>query len=175
MRRAELAAALVLAAASLGLMWKSAELPIGWIPGEGPGGGAFPFWLSAGMLVCCGWVVANWVRRASPPARATQPCMDRQTLGLFLVGAGSLTVMIGLVGVVGIYGATPLFLLFYHGINFLVLAIGVYGIGEILWTIETSRGKVEVSQATVTVRRVIDAVRALKDSVKSVLIGSLLG
>ncbi len=28
---------------------------------------------------------------------------------------------------------------FFHGINFLVLAIGIYGIGEMLWTIETSQ------------------------------------
>ena len=28
---------------------------------------------------------------------------------------------------------------FYHGINFLVLAIGIYGIGEMLWTIEQSK------------------------------------
>ena len=45
--------ALVLGVLSVYLMVKSAELPIGWIPNEGPGGGAFPFWLSAGMLVCC--------------------------------------------------------------------------------------------------------------------------
>ena len=44
MRRAELLMALVLALLSVYLMWKSWELPIGWIPDEGPGGGAFPFW-----------------------------------------------------------------------------------------------------------------------------------
>jgi len=52
MRRAELVMALALGVLSAYLMVKSAELPIGWIPREGPGGGAFPFWLSAGMLVC---------------------------------------------------------------------------------------------------------------------------
>ncbi|HET7408635.1 MAG TPA: tripartite tricarboxylate transporter permease [Paracoccaceae bacterium] len=30
---------------------------------------------------------------------------------------------------------------FYHGINFLVLAIGIYGIGEMLWTMEETHGK----------------------------------
>ena len=40
---------------------------------------------------------------------------------------------------------------FFHGINFLVLAIGIYGIGEILWTIETSRGDIKLSEAKVSV------------------------
>ena len=59
MRRAELLMALVLGAFSAYLMVKSAELPIGWIPDEGPGGGAFPFWLAFGMLICCVWIVAR--------------------------------------------------------------------------------------------------------------------
>lgn len=53
MRAAELTMALIMGACSIALMVKSAQLPIGWIAGEGPGGGAFPFWLAAGMLVCC--------------------------------------------------------------------------------------------------------------------------
>ena len=64
---------------------------------------------------------------------------------------------------------------FFHGINFLVLAIGIYGIGEILWTIETSRGNVKVSQATLSVERVIAAFKALKSSIKTMLMGSFLG
>ena len=59
MRVAELVMAAVMALFSLYLMWKSTELPIGWLPGRGPGGGAFPFWLSAGMLICCGAVIVN--------------------------------------------------------------------------------------------------------------------
>jgi hypothetical protein len=94
-------------------MWKSAELEIGWIPEEGPGGGAFPFWLSAGMLACCIWILVRWVRRQSPPSRSTEPYMDRRAFRLFLVGAGSLTVMIAAIHVIGVYGAVPLFLIFY--------------------------------------------------------------
>ena len=30
---------------------------------------------------------------------------------------------------------------FLHGINFLVLAIGIYGIGEMLWTLEQTKLK----------------------------------
>ncbi len=64
---------------------------------------------------------------------------------------------------------------FFHGINFLVLAIGIYGIGEILWTIESSRGEVKVCQAVVSVRRVWDAIKEMKKSIKTVIMGSLVG
>ena len=64
---------------------------------------------------------------------------------------------------------------FYHGINFLVLAIGIYGIGEILWTIESSRGEVAVSQAVVSVRRVLETLRELVKSLKTIIMGSLIG
>ncbi len=71
-----------------------------------------------------------------------------------------------------VFGDIPGFL---HGINFLVLAIGIYGIGEMLWTIESSKGDVKISQATVTVRRIIDDLRTLKDTFKSIVMGSILG
>ena len=64
---------------------------------------------------------------------------------------------------------------FYHGINFLVLAIGIYGIGEMLWTIEISQGDVLMSKATVTFRRVIECLKDLRASIKTVIMGSLLG
>ena len=64
---------------------------------------------------------------------------------------------------------------FYHGINFLVLAIGIYGIGEILWTIESSQGDMAVSQATVSMQRLKDTFAALKRTVSSMFMGSFLG
>ena len=75
MRRAELLMALILGVFSVYLMVKSAELPIGWIPNEGPGGGAFPFWLAFGMLLCCVWIIARWFRRKTGPSRSTDPYM----------------------------------------------------------------------------------------------------
>jgi putative tricarboxylic transport membrane protein len=33
---------------------------------------------------------------------------------------------------------------FYHGVNFLVLAIGIYGIGEMLWTLEQTHGSAPI-------------------------------
>jgi putative tricarboxylic transport membrane protein len=50
---------------------------------------------------------------------------------------------------------------FFHGINFLVLAIGIYGIGEMLWVIESSKGKAVISEATVSVARTLDALAQL--------------
>ncbi|MCH7477744.1 MAG: tripartite tricarboxylate transporter permease [SAR324 cluster bacterium] len=64
---------------------------------------------------------------------------------------------------------------FYHGINFLVLAIGIYGIGEILWTLETSAGKVELATAQVTLRRIFNALKELRHSWGTITMGSLLG
>jgi putative tricarboxylic transport membrane protein len=113
MRRAELAMGVAMALFSVYLMYKSAELPIGWIPGSGPGGGAYPFWLAVGMLVCCIIIIVRAVLRMSPPSRSTEPYMDRHSLMLFLIGAGSLTVTIGLIRIISAYGAILLFLLFY--------------------------------------------------------------
>ena len=39
--------------------------------------------------------------------------MTPQTFKSFLLVAGSLTVMIGLIHIIGVYGAVPLFLIFY--------------------------------------------------------------
>jgi putative tricarboxylic transport membrane protein len=64
---------------------------------------------------------------------------------------------------------------FFHGINFLVLAIGIYGIGEMLWVIETSKGKAVLSEATVSLSRTLDALKMLTKSWKTMLMGSFLG
>ncbi|MBE9552705.1 MAG: tripartite tricarboxylate transporter TctB family protein [Proteobacteria bacterium] len=113
MRRAELVTALLMAALSIYLMVKSAELPIGWVPDEGPGGGSFPFWLSAAMLLSCLWILYNWYRRTSPPSQSDEPFMDSYAARSFALAGGGVTAMIALVHVVGMYGAVPLFLIFY--------------------------------------------------------------
>jgi putative tricarboxylic transport membrane protein len=64
---------------------------------------------------------------------------------------------------------------FFHGVNFLVLAIGIYGIGEILWTMEISKGNVVVSQANVTFKGILKSLRALVATTKTMLMGSFLG
>ncbi len=71
-----------------------------------------------------------------------------------------------------IFGDIPSF---FHGINFLVLAIGIYGIGEMLWTIDVSRGNVTMSKATVSMARTIDSLKCILKSWKTMVMGSFLG
>ncbi len=51
MQRADRVVAVGLILLSLGVAWKSTELPVGILPKEGPGGGFLPFWLSLGIAV----------------------------------------------------------------------------------------------------------------------------
>ncbi len=113
MRIAELLMAVVMGIFSLYLMWKSAELDIGWIENEGPGGGAWPFWLAAVMLGSCVWIIVRWVRKTSPLSRSSEVYVDKGSLIDVALVAGSLTVTIALFHVIGVYGALPLFLIFY--------------------------------------------------------------
>jgi putative tricarboxylic transport membrane protein len=67
---------------------------------------------------------------------------------------------------------------FMHGINFLVLAIGIYGIGEMLWTVEENTkagGESMLSEATVTVKRTMANLKELLGTWKTMLMGSILG
>jgi len=67
---------------------------------------------------------------------------------------------------------------FLHGINFLVLAIGIYGIGEMIWTVEEHHlggGKSMLSGATVSVKRTLANIRELVSSWKAIVMGSFLG
>ena len=64
---------------------------------------------------------------------------------------------------------------FFHGVNFLVLAIGIYGIGEILWTLETNKGEVEVSTLELSFKKFISNIIRLKNSIVAMLMGSFLG
>lgn len=113
MRRAELIMAIVMAIFSAYLMWKSTELEIGWIPDEGPGGGAWPFWLATVMLGSCIWIIVNWFRRKSPPSQSTEVYIDKETLVDVSLVAGALIITVALFHVIGVYGALPLFLFFY--------------------------------------------------------------
>ncbi len=64
---------------------------------------------------------------------------------------------------------------FYKGISFIVLAIGIYGIGEILWTLDSSKGKVEIAQHKVGFRLVLQAVFDLRKTWRTMGLCSLLG
>ena len=90
MRLGEIVTAGVLALLSIYMMWKSTELNIGYVTGTGPGGGAWPFWLSAIMLICTVLIAINWYRRhvaarRDPPSRCSTRrgarCSSRSAAG----------------------------------------------------------------------------------------------
>lgn len=112
-RTAELLMAITMGAFSIYLMYKSAELPIGWIDGEGPGGGAWPFWLATIMLISCVGILFNWFRRHGPIANSEKAYIESRVLMDIGAVALSLIVTVGLFSFIGIYGALPLFLIFY--------------------------------------------------------------
>ena len=64
---------------------------------------------------------------------------------------------------------------FMHGINFLVLAIGIYGIGEMMWTIETNRGDSAMSKAVLSLTGFLSSLRDIGRTWFAWMTGSLLG
>lgn len=64
---------------------------------------------------------------------------------------------------------------FYSGISFLVLAIGVYGVGEVLYTIETSNKNTEVTNARITFAELGAGLRKLVSLWKTMTLGSFIG
>lgn len=113
MRKGEPIVAGVLALFSIYLMWKSTELPIGYIAERGPGGGAWPFWLSAIMLICCGLITWNWWRGTSPPSQSDEPFLDSYGWRMMFLVGGGIIVFVGLIEVISMYGAIAVFLLYY--------------------------------------------------------------
>jgi putative tricarboxylic transport membrane protein len=64
---------------------------------------------------------------------------------------------------------------FLHGINFLVLAIGIYGIGEMLWTLEQTEGNVIVHKVNMSWRAFLTNLGHVKYYIKTTILGSILG
>ena len=64
---------------------------------------------------------------------------------------------------------------FLHGVDFLVLAIGIYGIGEILWTLEQTKGDVIVHKVQTSVRSIMRNLLEVKNYLKTTIFGSMLG
>lgn len=104
-----IAAALMLLSAYF--MWHATVLPIGWVEYQGPGGGAFPFWLSAVMLIAAAGVFLRTLRPAF--ARKSQRFFDGVMLRPVLSVIAALFVTIALMPVLGSYIALPLFLFWY--------------------------------------------------------------
>ena len=112
-RRAEVLVAGTLAAFSIYVMALASDLPIGWVAGEGPGGGAFPFWVGALMLICCLAVIGRALLTTPTTAPTTRPFVDRHSIGPLALTTLLVTAMIGLSHVIGMFAAVGLFLLAY--------------------------------------------------------------
>ena len=124
MRIAEIVTATFLGILSIYLMWKSGEPPswnpdvprfanIGFIEGEGPGSGFWPFWLSAIMLLTCIWTAVNWYRRLTPASQSSEQFLDGYGKRMMLVVGGALFGFLALIHFVGFYGAIPVFMIYY--------------------------------------------------------------
>ncbi|OAN70310.1 tripartite tricarboxylate transporter TctB family protein [Seohaeicola saemankumensis] len=113
MRQGEISLVGLLALFSLYLMWKSTELPIGYIRGQGPGGGFWPFWLACGMLLSCLASAWNWWRGLSPASRSDEPLMDAFGWRTLLYVGGSVVAFVALISIVSMYGAVAAFLFYY--------------------------------------------------------------
>lgn len=64
---------------------------------------------------------------------------------------------------------------FQRGIGFLVLAIGVYGIGEMLWTLESTKGVVKMHNVKITWARMKSNFGQIRLYINSTWVGSFLG
>jgi len=113
MRQGEISLVGVLALFSIYLMWKSTELSIGYISGQGPGGGFWPFWLALGMLLSCVASAWKWWRAQSPAARSEEPFLDDFGWRTLLHIGGSVVAFVTLISIVSMYGAMAIFLFYY--------------------------------------------------------------
>jgi hypothetical protein len=124
--------ALALAALSLGVMWKSGEVPawaeggrfsnIGFGEDGAPRGGFWPFWCAAITFVCCIWVFVNGLLRRSPPSQSTEPYLDGHGIGVMLKVGVAVFLLVLLTDYISIYFSMALFLFYY------LLVLGRHGI-----------------------------------------------
>ena len=112
-RTAELLMAIALALLSIAFMVKSAELNIGWVQGRGPGAGAWPFWLSLGMLLTSLATLYRWFRGVTPQSRSTEVFMSKSAVSIVGTAVIALTALLIGIQIIGIYFSLILFLAFF--------------------------------------------------------------
>lgn len=110
MLKADRVIAASLMAFSAYLMWHATVLPIGWEGNSGPGGGAFPFWLSLVMLLASGGILLRSF--VNPPEEDTW-FFDPDVIRSVGVVCLALLVTIGAMQYLGTYIALMAFLLWY--------------------------------------------------------------
>ena len=64
---------------------------------------------------------------------------------------------------------------FYHGVNFLVLAIGIYGIGEMLWTLDQARSGVQAHHVKSSFGSIFRNMARAREYLGTATMGSLIG
>ncbi len=64
---------------------------------------------------------------------------------------------------------------FLRGVNFLVLAIGIYGIGEMLWTLEQTKGEVTVHNVKLSMKEIFKDIKDVREYIGTTSLGSILG
>ncbi len=113
-RTAELWMAIATALLSAAFIYKSTDgLSIGWIRGTGPGSGAWPFWLSTGMLLASLWTLLRWFRGTTPESRSSELYMTRDTVTVVGISVAAIFFLLLATHFVGIYASLIVFLLFY--------------------------------------------------------------
>jgi hypothetical protein len=112
-RTAELLMAIALSLLSVAFIVKSAELNIGWVPGRGPGAGAWPFWLSIGMLAASLTTLFRWFKGVTPESRSTEIFMSKSAVSIVGTAVAALTGLLIGIHFIGIYFSLILFLLFF--------------------------------------------------------------
>lgn len=113
MRHSELLISAALMGLSVLFMVYAARLPIGWEAESGPGGGAFPFWLSLVMFLCAAAIFGReLVAGRAGLHHAAKRFFDTDSAAKVAAVAVSLVVCIALIPVLGVYGAAPLMMIF---------------------------------------------------------------
>ena len=113
MRKAEIWMAGLLLLFSIGAMLKSMELPITWVPDRGPGAGMVPFYLSLALMVMSAGGVVRALLGRTPESRSEKPFIAHKAVRTVTVVILSLTGLVVVSQVGGMYLGVFLFLLFY--------------------------------------------------------------
>ena len=112
MLTADRAIALSIIGMSIYFMVHATALPIGWNGMEGgPGGGAFPFWLSLIMALCAGGILYRSF--TTETGDDDTPFFDPETIRSVASVMIALTLTVSLIPLAGAYVAIVLFLLWY--------------------------------------------------------------
>jgi len=114
MNRADKTIALALMGLSIYFMWHAKELPIGWVPNDGPGGGAFPFWLSLILFLSAFGVLISALRESKENhENINKPFFEPNTVSSVKKVSCAVFVTVAIMATLGTYVALLLFLYWY--------------------------------------------------------------